>query len=226
MMPRHEGESRRQPYQIIPQSIPQSQRAEVNEKILFGIDTVNGAITPEAVYNCYTGIGGLHNLQREDYANYHEYSEAKKELEIGQFFTPHTVCRDMVELLAPAPEDMVLDMCCGMGNFLNWLPNRHNAYGFDIDGNAVNVARFLYPEANLSKCDIIQYNPGQRFDAVIGNPPFNMKLDGLLSQFYYMTKAHEVLNPAGFLSETENKNWHNAERKKRVPAPSGGILIF
>ena len=188
-----------QPYRIIPQSIPQDKRAEVNDKILFGIDTVNGAITPEAVYNCYTGIGGLHNLQRDDYANYHEYSEAKKELEIGQFFTPHTVCRDMVELLAPTSEDMVLDMCCGMGNFLNWLPNRHNAYGFDVDGNAVNVARFLYPEANLQKCDIMQYNPEQRFDAVIGNPPFNLKFDGHLSQFYYMTKAHEVLNPAGFL---------------------------
>ncbi len=51
-----------QPYRIIPQSIPQDKRAEVNEKILFGIDTDNSAITPEAVYNCYTGIGGLHTV--------------------------------------------------------------------------------------------------------------------------------------------------------------------
>ena len=94
---------------------------------------------------------------------------------------------------------MVLDMCCGMGNFFNWLPNRHNAYGFDVDGNAVNVARYLYPEANIQKCDIVQYNPEQRFDAIIGNPPFNLKFDGHLSQFYYMTKAHGTLNPAGFL---------------------------
>ncbi len=105
----------------------------------------------------------------------------------------------MVELLAPPPEDMVLDMCCGMGNFVNWLPSRHNAYGFDVDAGAVNVAKFLYPDANIEKCDIVQYNPEQRFDTVIGNPPFNLKFDGHLSQFYYMTKAHEVLNPAGFL---------------------------
>jgi type I restriction-modification system DNA methylase subunit len=188
-----------QPYRIIPQNIPQDKRAEVNEKILFAIDTANSEITPEAVYNCYTGIGGLHGLRRDDYANYHEYAEAKKELELGQFFTPHEVCRDMVELLAPSPEDMVLDMCCGMGNFLNWLPNQNNAYGFDVDGNAVNVAKFLYPDANIRKCDIVQYAPEQRFDAVIGNPPFNLKFDGQLSQFYYMTKAHEVLNPGGFL---------------------------
>ncbi|MDR2882901.1 MAG: N-6 DNA methylase [Alistipes sp.] len=187
------------PYKIIPQAIPQDRRAEVNEKILFAIDTADNTITPEAVYNCYTGIGGLHGLCRDDYANYHDYAEAKKELEMGQFFTPHTVCRDMVELLAPESTEMILDMCCGMGNFFNWLPNRHNAYGFDVDGNAVNVARFLYPEANLQKCDIVQYRPEQRFDAVIGNPPFNLKFDGELSQFYYMTKAHEVLNPAGIL---------------------------
>ena len=29
----------------------------------------------------------------------------------------------------------------------NHLPNLHNAYGFDIDGKAVAVARYLYPEA-------------------------------------------------------------------------------
>jgi hypothetical protein len=28
------------------------------------------------------------------------------------------------------------------------------------------------------------------------------------------------------IHETENTDWHNAERKKRVPAPSEGIFIF
>ncbi len=120
-----------QVYRIIPQAIPQGKRAEVNEKIISAIGAADSVLAPEAVYNCYTGVGGLHGLRRDDYANYHEYSDAKKEIEQGQFFTPHPVCRDMVELLAPVPEDQVLDMCCGMGNFINWLPNRHNAHGFD-----------------------------------------------------------------------------------------------
>ena len=59
---------------------------------------------------------------------------------MGQFFTPHEVCRDMVEMLSPNTSEMILDMCCGMGNFFNHLPNQHNAYGFDIDGKAVAVA--------------------------------------------------------------------------------------
>ena len=78
-------------YAIIPQQIPQDRRAEVNEKILFAIDSGKDLIPAESIYNCYTGIGGLHNLKQSDFANYNEYAEAKKEYEMGQFFTPHEV---------------------------------------------------------------------------------------------------------------------------------------
>ena len=186
-------------YAIIPQQIPRDKRAEVNEKILFAIDSGKDLIPKDSIYNCYTGIGGLHNLKQADFSSYHRYAEAKKEFEMGQFFTPHELCRSMVEVLSPTSSEMVLDMCCGMGNFFNHLPNLHNSYGFDIDGRAVTVARHLYPEAHIEKCDIQQYRPEQRFDVIIGNPPFNLKFDCKLSQEYYMDKAYDVLNPAGFL---------------------------
>lgn len=186
-------------YAIIPQQIPQDRRAEVNEKILFAIDSGKDLIPAESIYNCYTGIGGLHNLRQSDFANYNEYAEAKKEFEMGQFFTPHEVCRDMADMLSPTSSEMILDMCCGMGNFFNHLPNLHNAYGFDIDGKAVVVAKYLYPDAHIEKCDIRQYYPEQRFDIIIGNPPFNLKFDYKLSQEFYLDKAYDVLNPAGFL---------------------------
>ncbi len=186
-------------YAIIPQQIPRDKCAEVNEKILFAIDSGKDLIPKESIYNCYTGIGGLHNFKQADFSSYHRYAEAKKEFEMGQFFTPHELCRSMVEVLSPTSSEMVLDMCCGMGNFFNHLPNLHNTYGFDIDGRAVTVARHLYPEAHIEKCDIQQYRPEQRFDVIIGNPPFNLKFDCKLSQEYYMDKAYDVLNPAGFL---------------------------
>lgn len=186
-------------YAIIPQQIPRDKRAEVNEKILFAIDSGKDLIPKESIYNCYTGIGGLHNFKQADFSSYHRYAEAKKEFEMGQFFTPHELCRSMVEVLSLTSSEMVLDMCCGMGNFFNHLPNLHNTYGFDIDGRAVTVARHLYPEAHIEKCDIQQYRPEQRFDVIIGNPPFNLKFDCKLSQEYYMDKAYDVLNPAGFL---------------------------
>lgn len=104
-------------YAIIPQQIPQDRRAEINEKILFAIDSGKDLVPKESIYNCYTGTGGLHNLRLSDFASYHEYAEAKKEFEMGQFFTPHDICRNMMEALAPTSTEMVLDMCCGMGNF-------------------------------------------------------------------------------------------------------------
>lgn len=186
-------------YAIIPQQIPQDIRAEVNEKILFAIDSGKDLIPAESIYNCYTGIGGLHNLKQSDFANYNEYADAKKEFEMGQFFTPHEVCRDMVDILDPLSSEMILDMCCGMGNFFNHLPNHHNTYGFDIDSKAVAVARYLYPDAHIEKCDIRQYYPEQRFDVIIGNPPFNLKFDCKLSQEFYLDKAYDVLKPAGIL---------------------------
>ncbi len=212
-------------YAIIPQQIPQDKRAEVNEKILFAIDSGKDLIPAESIYNCYTGIGGLHNLRQSDFANYNEYANAKKEFEMGQFFTPHEICRDMADMLSPASSEMILDMCCGMGNFFNHLPNPHNAYGFDIDGKAVAVARYLYPEAHIEKCDIRQYHPEQRFDIIIGNPPFNLKFDYKLSQEYYMDKAYDVLNPAGILmvivpsSFMQNEFWE----KTRVENINSGF---
>ena len=61
------------------------------------------------------------------------------------------------------------------------------------------LAHKHYPEAHIEKCDIRQYYPEQRFDVIIGNPPFNLKFDYKLSQEYYMDKAYDVLNPAGIL---------------------------
>ncbi|MEO3422218.1 N-6 DNA methylase, partial [Bacteroides xylanisolvens] len=207
-------------YAIIPQQIPQDRRAEINEKILFAIDSGKDLVPKESIYNCYTGIGGLHNLRQSDFTSYHEYAEAKKEFEMGQFFTPHDICRSMVETLSPTSTEMVLDMCCGMGNFFNHLPNLHNAYGFDIDGKAVAVARYLYPEAHIEKCDIQLYNPEQRFDIIVGNPPFNLKFDYRLSQEFYMDKAYDVLNPAGILmvivplSFMQNEFWEKTRVAK------------
>ena len=51
-------------YAIIPQQIPQDRRAEINEKILFAIDSGKDLVPKESIYNCYTGIGGLHNLRQ------------------------------------------------------------------------------------------------------------------------------------------------------------------
>ena len=66
------------------ESIPQSSRRAVNEKLLYLIDNnccEAYGITKQDVFQGYTGDGGLHGLSRKNYRSYHTYSEAKKELE-------------------------------------------------------------------------------------------------------------------------------------------------
>lgn len=188
--------------------IPRSERKKLNEKILHLIKKDNAAaysITPEDIYNAYTGDGGLHGLERSDFEDYHAYSEAKKEMENGQFFTPHVLCDFVISCLQPSDSDLVADLTCGMGNFFNFLPTESNAYGCELDPRAFQVARFLYPAASIEQGDIRTYSPELRFDYVVGNPPFHLKWwisDGaeIPSHLYYCLKAAEVLKPMGILA--------------------------
>lgn len=195
-------------YTCYDSAVPQESRKEFNEKILYLIDNDKQdefQISNEDIYNAYTGVGGLHGLNRSDYNNYASYSDAKKEIENGQFFTPASLCRLVAECLNPLKDALIADLTCGAGGFFNFMPTESNLYGCEIDTNAYKVAHHLYPAANLENKDIRSYNPGIRFDYVIGNPPFNLKWwldDGktMFSQLFYCLKAAELLKPNGIMA--------------------------
>lgn len=193
-------------YQHYNEFIPQEARQELNDKILYLVDqdlAEQSGISREDIYNAYTGDGGLHGLNRADFANYHEYAEAKKEIENGQFFTPHTLCQFIMEALSPAMDETVVDLTSGIANFCNFMPLESNFYGCELDIKSHKVAHYLYPAANLEHRDIRFYQPDMRFDYVVGNPPFNLKWeteDGeIISQMYYCLKAAKLLNPLGIM---------------------------
>lgn len=189
-------------------TVPQDQRKALNEKVLYVItngSSENGSITPEDIYNAYTGDGGLHGLERNDYENYHQFSEAKKEIENGQFFTPPQLCEFITACLKLSCHDLVADLTCGKGDFFNFMPVETNIYGCELDAKAARVAKFLYPEALIECGDIRSCNPETRFDYVVGNPPFHLKwwIDGgreISSQMYYCLKSAELLKPLGILA--------------------------
>ena len=188
--------------------IPQDRRRELNDKILYLIDAglaEDSGISREDIYNAYTGDGGLHGLKRSDYDSYSDFSDAKKEIENGQFFTPPSVCQTIAKCIGIGKGDLVADLTCGMGSFFNFMPTENNLYGCELDNKAYKVAKYLYPDANIVNGDIRLYQPGILFDYVLGNPPFNLKwwVDGneeMLSQLYYCIKAHELLKPCGIMA--------------------------
>lgn len=194
-------------YQYQNQPIPQEARKELNEKILYLVDqdlAAQSGISREDIFNAYTGDGGLHGLNRADYDNYHEFSEAKKEIENGQFYTPPTLCQFVMEALQPGMDETVADLTSGIANFCNYMPMESNFYGCELDIKSHKVAHYLYPAANLEHKDIRYYNPDMRFDYVVGNPPFNLKWNTdqgeYLSQMYYCVKAAQLLKPLGIMA--------------------------
>lgn len=164
----------------------------------------------EQVYNTYTGVGGLHDLDWNDFNNYHEYSIAKKAREQGQFFTPHSICEIIVDIISPNPADKIADLTFGMGNFFNFCPTEENCYGSELDYDAYQVANFLYPKANLVYGDILHYQPrtadnlSLKFDIILGNPPFNLDWQTpqgkMSSQRFYFTKAFDLLKEGGLMA--------------------------
>lgn len=210
-------------YQLHNVNLPDEKRAACNRNI---IDSLSNDDMPdmstEEVYNMFTGKGGLHGLSRQNYSNYYEYATAKKEIEQGQFFTPHELCCDIINAIQPAHDFTIADLTCGMGNFFNFMPNECNLYGNEIDAEVIKVCKYLYPQTHLQEGDFVYYKSDIQFDLVIGNPPFNIQTDNRLSQWAYLQKAYEVLKyggllcvivPASFLAdafqEKRKINWLN-----------------
>jgi len=50
------------------------------------------------LYNGFSGNGKLHDLEFKDFDNFHDFTKAKQEFELGQFYTPDWLCKSIVEL--------------------------------------------------------------------------------------------------------------------------------
>lgn len=126
----------------------------------------------------------------------------------GEFFTPSTVVRYMVEVLAPT-EGKILDPACGSGGMFVQTAHyieRHKAkgkqinlraYGVEKTGATVKLAKMnlvlnnvrgTITEANSYYRD--PYDSFENFDYVMANPPFNVdevELDGVKDQARFNT---------------------------------------
>lgn len=203
-------------YKISNEMIPQEARREINDKILYLIDNdlcAEHGISNDDIFNSYTGEGALHGLKFNDYNSFYEFTEAKKVVENGQFFTSHQVSKFLVDCLKPSEHDMIIDLTSGMGNFFNYLPNELNVFGNELDMKAYKVSRQLYPNANITNDDIRNFYTENKFDIVLGNPPFNLRWSvgstDYLSQLYYCIKANEVLKPSGIMALIAPKSFLN-----------------
>lgn len=108
----------------------------------------------------------------------------------GIYYTPTITVKNLISKIFEINKNYknknIFDPCCGTGNFLLQLPQNidiKNIYGNDIDELSIKITRLnmllkfeienieiLY--SNFTKSDYFQWNSDEKFDYIIGNPPW------------------------------------------------------
>ena len=115
-----------------------------------------------------------------------ELAELEARKARGAFFTPPEIASLLAEWAMRSASDRVLEPSCGEAIFLTSAVARTRALGgvadqsrlvgVDIHPEAVDAARSALAEINadaqLCVSDFFDFKSVERFDAVIGNPPY------------------------------------------------------
>ena len=154
----------------------------------------------------------------------------------GIFYTDFNLAQLMMnEIDFRHPDVRVIDPCCGTGVFIKLAIEKglNNVYGIDLDKKAVNFVKRLCPTANLTSMDSIscdfkqvmkKFKIKEKFDYVIGNPPYvPLNTATLATQEYLflrqvknygdnlyvaaLLRAKEMLNDNGIISYIIPKNF-------------------
>lgn len=112
----------------------------------------------------------------------------------GQYFTPKSVIEKLLNKLPNKKrKPKVLDPGCGTGEFLVVAAKyfkEPKLYGWDIEEKLIKIAQKLVPKAELKVTDALKEKTDEKFDFVIGNPPyFEFKPDKSTK-----TKYRQVIN--------------------------------
>ena len=90
---------------------------------------------------------------------------------LGQVFTPQHIVSDMLSLVRSVKHTQnprFLEPSCGNGAFWQNLPS--NKVGIEIDTNALKA--FTNQDSKILNMDFFSYPVSEKFDTIIGNPPY------------------------------------------------------
>lgn len=176
----------------------------------------------------YIKVIEMRNLNiEEEYAKesieYLKNTDIKKRKKYGQYFTPKSIKNSILKKLPKKDNPSILDPACGSGEFLISCVeyfNNPKLTGFEIDKTLCSISKKIVPKANIECIDaLIKYKKikndiTQKYDYVIGNPPyFEFKpsketreeykdiINGRVNIFSIFIKLGlELLKPGGYLA--------------------------
>ncbi len=102
-------------------------------------------------------------------------TDPSKRVSLGQFFTPRTLRIKLLTKLPKLRNPRVLDPACGSGEFLlsakEYFINPE-LHCWEIDPELASIAKKVVPEANVEVVDSLTKPFEEKFDIVLGNPPY------------------------------------------------------
>lgn len=93
---------------------------------------------------------------------------------LDQFFTPPRLARKLVEWANPLPGERILEPSAGTGAISFLLPA--NAVKVEID--PILCAALYHPQNPPICADFLTWETEQRFDLIVGNPPYGSRKSG------------------------------------------------
>lgn len=107
---------------------------------------------------------------------------------MGQFFTPKRLRDELLSKIPALQRPKVLDPSCGTGEFLLSAKEHFvepELYCWEIDPELAEIARKVVPEADVENADALRKPFEEKYDVVLGNPPyFEFKPDEELKKKY------------------------------------------
>ena len=88
---------------------------------------------------------------------------------LGQYFTPRIVAEFMANLITKKTQAKILEPCAGKGIFLDvlWKKGFRNITAYEINSSLPNIS-----PVEIKYCDFLQTDKHEKFDVIIGNPPY------------------------------------------------------
>jgi type I restriction enzyme M protein len=170
----------------------------------------------------------------------------------GQYFTPRSLIRAMVECVRPEPGKTIADPACGTGGFFlaayDFLLNHYNPdkgqkiflknqtfFGNEIVANARRLAlmnMFLHNigeitgESSISPNDSLIADTGDRYDYVMTNPPFGKKSSITITNGDGKQEKEDLrYNRQDFWATTSNKQLNFVQHVRTMLKTTGQAAV-
>ncbi len=170
----------------------------------------------------------------------------------GQYFTPRSLIRAMVDVINPTPGETICDPACGTGGFIlaahDYIVGQNKNMtkadkknlkektfkGWELVQNTARLCAMNLmlhgigsdEDLPIRVSDSLAADPGDRFNIVLTNPPFGKKSSTtIVNGKGQISKEKDVIEREDFWSTTSNKQLNFVQHVKTLLKQNGRAAI-